>query len=145
MLVADLFWNNRMKIVKRLGIGLGVIALTLMGLYFSGYGGDLAFRAFVAYSQPANEFDASTAVIEPDYSDPINWAALPGKSDPADLVPLGINGAVQGERPVDTFFIHPKGFMRSNTWTSPMDLNSATEENTLWMMANYENAWLQPI
>jgi|TARA_B110001454_G_scaffold115940_1_gene108408 hypothetical protein len=130
-----------MKIVKRISVGLGVIALALIGLYFSGYGGDLAFRAFLAYSQPASEFDANTAVAEPDYSDAINWAALPGGNDPADLVPEGVDGAVQDEHPVDVFFIHPTGFMRSNTWTSPLDLNSGTEENTLWMMANQASAF----
>ena len=130
-----------MRIIKRLGIGLGVIALTLVGLYYSGYGGDLAFRAFLAYSQPSKEFDASTAVAEPNYSDAINWAALPGKIDPADLVPAGVDETVQTEQPVDTFFIHPTGFMRSNTWTSPMDSNSGTEENTLWMMANQASAF----
>jgi|TARA_B100001964_G_scaffold35794_1_gene38410 hypothetical protein len=133
-----------MKIVRRISVGFGVIALALTGLYYSGYGGDLAFRAFVAYSQPASEFDASTAVAEPDYSDAISWAALPGKYDPADLVPVGVDGVdgvVQGEQPADTFFIHPTGFMRSNTWTSPLDLNSGTEENTLWMMANQASAF----
>jgi hypothetical protein len=130
-----------MRIIKRLGIGLGVIALALVGLYYSGYGGDLAFRAFLAYSQPSKKFDASTAVAEPNYSDAINWAALPGKIDPADLVPAGVDKTVQTEQPVDTFFIHPTGFMRSNTWTSPMDSNSGTEENTLWMMANQASAF----
>ena len=130
-----------MRIIKRLGIGLGVIALTLVGLYYSGYGGDLAFRAFLAYSQPSKEFDASTAVAEPNYGDPINWAALPGEIDPADLVPAGVDKTAQTEKSVDTFFIHPTGFMRSNTWTSPMDSNSGTEENTLWMMANQASAF----
>lgn len=130
-----------MKIVKRLSVGIGVIALAMIGLYYSGYGGDLAFRAFLAYSQPSSEFDANTAVAEPDYSDAINWAALPEKNDPSDLVPIGVGGTVQGEQLVDTFFIHPTGFMRSNTWTSPLDLNSGTEENTLWMLANQASAF----
>ena len=130
-----------MKIAKRLGVGLGVIALLSIGIYFSGYGGDLAFRAFLAFSQPSADFDHSTAVAEPDYSDVINWASLPEIDDPADLVPVGVDGAVQGEQLVDTFFIHPTGFMRSNTWTSPLDLNSGTEENTLWMMANQASAF----
>ena len=130
-----------MKIVNRISVGLGTVAVLLIGLYFSGYGGDLAFRFFLAYSQPANEFDANTAVAEPDYSDAINWAALPEENDPADLVPEGIDRVVQGEHPVDVFFIHPTGFMRSNTWTSPLDLNSGTEENTLWMMANQASAF----
>ena len=130
-----------MKIVKGISLGLGVIVVVLIGLYFSGYGGDLAFRAFLVYSQPANEFDANTAVAQPDYSDTVNWAALPEVNDPADLVPEGVRRDEQGEHPVDVFFIHPTGFMRSNTWTSPMDLYSGTEENTLYMMANQASAF----
>ena len=130
-----------MKIIRSLGVGLGTITLALIGLYYSGYGDDLAFQAFLAYSQPADEFDPSAAVAAPDYSDSINWAALPSKNDPADLVPVGVDEVVQGEQSVDTFFIHPTGFMRSNTWTSPMDPNSGTEENTLWMMANQASAY----
>ena len=86
-----------MKIAKRLGAGLGVIALLSIGIYFSGYGGDLAFRAFLAFSQPSADFDHSTAVAEPNYSDVINWASLPEIDDPADLVPVGVDRAVQGE------------------------------------------------
>jgi hypothetical protein len=68
-----------MKIAKSLGVGLGVIALLSIGIYFSGYGGDLAFRVFLAFSQPSADFDHSTAVAEPDYSDVINWASLPDR------------------------------------------------------------------
>jgi hypothetical protein len=43
--------------------------------------------------------------------------------------------------PVDTFFIHPTGFLSAVGWTSPMNPDSATEENTKWMMANQASAY----
>ena len=85
-----------MKIAKRLGVGLGAIALLSIGLYFSGYGGDLAFRAFLAYSQPASEFDHSHAVAEPDYSDAINWAALPEKMIRQIWCQMGVRRSCSG-------------------------------------------------
>ena len=127
--------------IKAAAIGLGAIFLVLAGLYFSGYGGQLAWQAFLAYNKPSGEFDPATAVAAPEYSDRRNWSALPDKSDPADLVPAGIGVEAQGQQPIDTFFIHPTGYLKSASWTSPMDPNSGTEENTLWMMANQASAF----
>jgi len=127
--------------IKVVGIWLGVLVVALVGLYFSGYGERLAWQAFLAYNTPSGDFDPATAVAAPDYGDPTNWSALPEKSDPADLVPAGIEANTQGQQPVDTFFIHPTGYMRSASWTSPMNPDSRTEENTLWMMANQASAF----
>jgi hypothetical protein len=49
--------------------------------------------------------------------------------------------APQGTQPVDVFFIHPTGFLTSGSWTSPMDKDSGTEENTRYMMANQASAF----
>ena len=130
-----------MKIVKWASIVLGVLLIVLAALYLSGYGGKFAWDAFMAYNTPFGEFDPADAVAAPDYSDLINWAALPDRSDPADLVPAGIDIHDQGRQPVDTFFIHPTGYLRSASWTSPMDVDSGTEENTFWMMANQASAY----
>ncbi|MGI9329007.1 MAG: DUF3089 domain-containing protein [Pseudomonadales bacterium] len=130
-----------MKAIKVLGILFAIIVVVLVGLYLSGYGQKLAGKAFVAYNTPSGQFDPALAVAPPDYSDPLFWAALPNKIDPADLVPAGIDVLAQGQQPVDTFFIHPTGYLRATSWTSPMALNSATEENTLWMMANQASAY----
>ena len=129
-----------MKVVKVAGIVLGVLSAVLIGLYLSGYGQDLAGQAFLAYNTPSGEFDPDAAVEAPIYDDPVFWAALPDSSDPADLVPAGIQSQTQ-RQPVDTFFIHPTGYLTSTSWTSPMNPDSGTEENTLWMMANQASAY----
>jgi len=130
-----------MKVIKWVGIGLGILMVILVGLYFSGYGEQLAGEAFLAYNAPSKDFDPADAVAAPDYSDPANWSALPDRPDPADLVPAGIDVPGQGQQPIDTFFIHPTGYLKSASWTSPMDPDSGTEENTLWMMANQASAF----
>ena len=86
---------------------------------------------------PSLPFDETEAVEPPSYSDPDNWAALPSRVGVEDMIPKGIgDGDIQGSAPVDVFFVHPTGFLRGKSWTYSMDKNSATEENTQWMMAN---------
>ncbi len=130
-----------MKAFKIIGILFGLILLIGGGLYVTGYGAMLAGSAFVNYQQPRGVFDPEQTVAPPAYSDNAYWASLPSMVDPADLVPAGIPSEPQGERPVDTFFIHPTGFLTSGSWTSPMDPDSGTEENTQWMMANQASAY----
>ncbi len=128
------------RVTRILGITFGVIFVLLLGLYWSGYGGRLAMSLFVAANGPDGSFDPARTAPAPDYADPVNWAALPEKADPSDLVPAGV-APPAGVMPVDTFFIHPTGFLSAGGWTSPMALDSATEENTLWMMANQASAY----
>ncbi len=128
------------KVFKVSGIGLTAIVVVLLGLYWSGYGGQLAMAAFLATNAPPGDFDPKKAAPTPDYAEPVNWAALPFRDDPSDLVPLGVNDQ-SGVRVVDTFFIHPTGFLSASGWTSPMNAESATEENTQWMMANQASAY----
>jgi hypothetical protein len=128
------------KVFKVLGTGLAVIVVVLLGLYWSGYGGQLAMSAFLAANAPAGDFDPKQAAPTPNYSERVNWAALPFEADPSDLVPAGVDGH-SGARTVDTFFIHPTGFLSAASWTSSMDEKSATEENTQWMMANQASVY----
>jgi hypothetical protein len=130
-----------MKAIRVLGITVAAIILVVIGLAVSGYGGTLFFMAFTAYNKPLGDFDPRSAVAAPDYKLETSWAALPTTQDPADLVPEGIAVLPQGEHLVDVFFIHPTGFLTSGSWTSPMDENSGTEENTLFMMANQASAF----
>jgi len=130
-----------MKIFKIVLISLGVLIVLGIGLFVSGYGGQLFFMAFTAYNRPAGQFDPANAVAAPDYADRKNWASHPDMKDPADLVPSGIKVLPQGKHSVDTFFIHPTGFLTSASWTSPMDVDSGTEENTMWMIANQASAY----
>lgn len=130
-----------MKTLKVLGLVIGILILVGAGLAFTGYGGSLFFKAFTAYNKPQGGFDPQAAVAAPDYALPGNWAALPTKQDPADLVPEGVEVKPQGTHAVDVFFIHPTGYLTSGSWTSPMDGNSGTEENTAYMMANQASAF----
>ena len=124
-----------------LGVTLALLVAIAVGLFISGYGGELAMQAFVDYNKPKGAFDPAATAPAPDYADVSNWAALPSKNDGADLVPLGIDPTPQANRNVDAFFIHPTGFLNSASWTSPMNPNSGTEENTRWMMANQASAF----
>ena len=123
------------------GILFGIFLLISPCLYMTGYGADLAGMAFFNYQGPDGVFDPEQAVDAPDYNNVAFWAALPETTDPADLLPAGIAAGSQGERPIDTFFIHPTGFLTSGSWTSPMNPDSGTEENTQWMMANQASAY----
>ena len=122
--------------MKKFAVVIAVLILVGGGLVVTGVGGDLFFKALLAYGKPAGVFNPDDAVAAPDYSLPGNWAALPTKRGPAELVPQGIERTAQGEHPVDVFFIHPTGFLSAGSWTSPMEGGSGTEENTTWMMAN---------
>jgi hypothetical protein len=130
-----------MKTLKALAITAAALILIGTGLAVTGYGGTLFFMAFAAYNKPPGKFDPEDAVAAPNYSLASNWAALPSRQDPADLAPTGIEVQAQGTQPVDVFFIHPTGFLTSGSWTSPMDENSGTEENTHYMMANQASAF----
>ncbi len=131
-----------MKALKIVGVIVGVLIVLIALLFASGRGGEVAFRAFVAFNEPQGEFSAAKVKTPaPDYSDAANWAARPDMLDPADLSPAGVNAAVQGQQPVDVFYIHPTGFLTTASWISPMDPDSGTEENTKWMMANQASAY----
>ena len=130
-----------MKIAKIIGATLGILTIIGIGLFISGYGGQLFFMAFTTYNKPTGVFSPDDTAAPPDYAQQENWAALPSMDDEADLVPAGIDVLPQGEYPVDTFFIHPTGYLTSASWTSPMDVDSGTEENTRWMMANQASAF----
>ena len=130
-----------MRAFKTTAIVLTVILVIGVGFAVSGISGSIFFFAFNLLQKPTGSFDPLSGVAAPDYSKRVNWAALPDMQDPADLVPAGVEVKAQGSHAVDVFFIHPTGFLTSGSWTSPMDPNSGTEENTRWMMANQASAF----
>ena len=132
-----------MKILKWI-LG-GVVALVLLFvalLYATGNSALLTFGWGFLFGGPPLPFDEREAVAAPDYADQRNWAALPETAGPEDMTPAGVdNAVVQGRAPADVFFIHPTGYLQSSTWTFSLDPNTATEENTQWMMANQASAY----
>jgi hypothetical protein len=91
---------------------------------------------------PDHDFDPARAAPAPDYASETAWAALPSKVDEADLIPEGVGDPdEQRSAPADVFFIHPTGYLRGASWNSPIELESATGENTRWMLANQASAF----
>jgi hypothetical protein len=133
--------GDAMKLLKIGAAIVVVLALLSAALFFTDGGRRLLFRGYVEFLRPSGDFDPNTAVAAPDYRDETYWAALPWREDPSDLVPEGVSAPAQGTAPVDVFFIHPTGYLRGPSWTSPMDAESATEENTQWMLANQASAF----
>ena len=131
-----------MKFFKIAAVVAVLLAVAGYVLFATGFGQGLMFRAYMGWHAPAGDFDPAAAAPAPDYSDAGNWAALPWSDDPSNLVPAGVDpGPPAGTAPVDVFFIHPTGYLRGASWTAPLDANSATEENTRWMLANQASAF----
>ena len=93
-----------------LGLSASILVLIASIIWFGGLWGHLYFWSFFKLNEPRGKFYASNAVEAPDYHLEQNWAALPTKADPADLVPAGVEVALQGEHEVDVFFYPSNGF-----------------------------------
>ena len=127
-----------MKWIFRIGLAaLLLLVVAIAGLFATGDGLAVRFLVAALIGTPTGDFDPAEAAAAPDYSDAVNWAALPEHTDLADRAPAGVRvGFEPGEAPVDVFFIHPTGFINGGSWTWSMDPNSASEENTRWMLVN---------
>ncbi len=127
-----------MKWLKRGALAvLALVAIAVVLVFATGNGPVAKLMYDFATGAPDLPFDPADAVSAPDYADSANWAALPSREDLADMVPEGVErGVVQGESPVDVFYVHPTGFLKGSSWTFSMDPDTSTEENTAWMIAN---------
>ena len=127
---------------KALLVILALVGLAVGALFVTGNGALLGFGWAFLFGGPSAPFDPAAAAPAPDYGDRVNWAALPDREGLEDMVPAGVTGTVtQGDAPVDVFFIHPTGYLKGDSWTFSMDPNTATEENTRWMLANQASAY----
>lgn len=76
-----------------------------------------------------------------DYSDDLNWAALPDRNTFANASPEGeVSIAVVPD--VDVFFVHPTTYLSSDTWNAPLDAEDANlriEKRVLKMQASAYN------
>ena len=97
-------------------------------------------KLMIWFVKPSQSFAEDTRVAAPDYNKMVMWAAHPEIEDPSDLRPEGIAPDTTLSD-INVFFIHPTGYLRGAHWNSPMDPNSATEENTKHMLANQASAF----
>lgn len=85
--------------------------------------------------RPLHHFDINRVPVAPDYGSEQAWAALPGKSREAGLVPPGVGRDNQNAAPVDVFYIHPTGYFGDDNWNSPIDPDLPVFENVRGMLA----------
>jgi hypothetical protein len=132
-----------MRWIKRILIAaVALLALGLAGLYLSGNGRLVKLVWDFNFAAPDQPFDPADAVAPPDYAREENWAALAGREDLGNVFPPGLNNeVVQGEAPLDVFYVHPTGFLKGSSWIFSMDPDTSTEENTKWMIANQAGAF----
>lgn len=96
-------------------------------------------------SVPRESFDAARVPPAPDYSMPVTWAALPGQTDEADLLPADSLVDRQATAPVDVFFLHPtsytgkRGDRNWNAAVSNADVNERTDDGAIKFQATIFN------
>ncbi len=102
------------------------IAILIGVLIIAGYAfrNELTIAIAALVIAPDHDFDAAIAPAAPDYSDPINWAALPDKADPSDDRPTGAKDA-EFASTVGVFFIHPTSYLSKANWNQPLDDDDA--------------------
>lgn len=110
-----------------------VVVAGLAGAYFL-YPMILAMREMRPLDQP---FEAYPRPPAPNYADPANWAALPGKEHPdaADMVPAGESvGDRQDDAEADVFYIHPTTYRGRENWNQDLALktwNDFTDQSVI--------------
>ena len=92
--------------MKKFLIVVGVIIgiLLILGYVFRG-----VLQMAVAFyaMRPDAGFAETTPPKEPDYAVASSWAALPGRDDLADRVPIENTPTLQSDAEVDVFYVHP--------------------------------------
>jgi hypothetical protein len=109
------------------------------------------FSLWILYScgsvKPRTTFDPVKIPAVPDYALRENWAALPDKSDPADLTPNPEKAPdLQKDAPVDVFFLYPTTYTgdlrHQRNWNAAMDderTNRKTDNGSIQYQASIFN------
>ncbi|MFL0796896.1 MAG: DUF3089 domain-containing protein [Cellvibrionaceae bacterium] len=125
------------RVIKVFSAVLALGILAGIGLYSFGDKAVIQGKIFYWMNHPELPFEANEAGEAPNYAERSSWAALPGMVDSSDMLPDGVSDAkLNGEAPVDVFYIHPTGFFNQSDWVFSLDSNTGTEENTRFFMAN---------
>jgi Protein of unknown function (DUF3089) len=106
--------------MKKALIGIGIVLAAAAGVAF--YYRDvitmlLAFNAM----RPQHSFAADAPSSAPDYGSIGNWASLPDRSDPADVVAGTNYPDNQSTAAADVFFVHPTTYFSPDHWNQPLD------------------------
>ena len=118
------------------------IILIIAGIFLLGIGvvafiyRDLIPIAYDFYQMmPDKSFDETIPPPAPDYASDSWWAALPGRSDEADVIPNADVIDNQPDASVDVFFIHPTTYFEAgNSWNQPFENETANRRLKLGVM-----------
>jgi hypothetical protein len=103
------------------------------------------FMTACAGTKPSAPFENSRQYPVTDYSLDQNWAALPSKSDFADLTPDPSIKDLQSEAMIDVFFLHPTSYTGQkgdSLWNAPVDnaeINARTNKGAIQNQASIFN------
>ncbi|HEX5625708.1 MAG TPA: DUF3089 domain-containing protein [Saprospiraceae bacterium] len=95
-------------------------------------------------SRPRHGFEHYAPPPAPDYSDPLNWAALPTMVDAADSTPAGLKD-IQELSQADVFFLYPTTYLTkrgNDQWNADVHddkLNRFTDASTILYQASLFN------
>ena len=121
-------------------VAIGGIAAVLAGPAYV-YRADLQLALMVLVITPDQAFTDASSPAQPDYANPLHWAALPNREDLVDSVPTGSRDA-QATAPADVFFLHPTTFLSSDAWNQSLDdaaTNGLTDEMVMRVQASVFN------
>ena len=102
----------------------GLIIALVAGYIFRD---QITWKVISLLIKPGASFDEASAPTPPDYSQAESWAALPGRSDNADVVPAGGEVDNQADAAVDVFFLHPTTYYDRKSWNQPLDDEKAND------------------
>ena len=114
-------------------IGIGAAGVVFIGLGVV-YRDPLLFAVINLLITPSHSFDQAAPPIEPDYSRLDHWAALPGRQDWADRVPVGNFIDSQEKASVDVFFLHPTTYVSAESWNQSLNDNSTNLRTDQFVM-----------
>ena len=86
--------------------------------------------------KPDHSFAQDPPPAAPDYSLPVNWAALPDRADDADVVPDATVVDRQATAAVDVFFVHPTTYYSPAHWNQPLGDTTADRFTDLFVLRN---------
>ena len=79
---------------------------------------DIGIALIASRIAPEHPFDPALLPDAPDYANDLSWAALPGRTDPADHTPPHTGHDERSRAAV--FFLHPTSYFGKDNWNQPL-------------------------
>jgi hypothetical protein len=128
--------------MKKILIGIAGLLAVLAVLFYM-FRDEVGFGLMRMALEPNQSFSEDTRHAAPDYTQALHWAALPERSDDADVSPVGFDLDNQDAAAVDVFFIHPTTYYKPDYWNQPLDdidANTFTDTQVLRNQASVFNS-----